>query len=259
MNPPCLSYLPQEIIISEILMFLNYRYIKSFCTTNKTYNNIQDDIIKQKQRLTKGYPRPEGKCKIHQIPENVVKIPRTYGQPLMKATLDKLNYQQYNLDLVKGDIVEFNQGPDTSYPYGPKKAIYNGTALEPTEYHTDGEAYLPDSYTVIEDDVPLTYYKSFDDSNIFFNYMLVKQQCIENISYNDTRELWFTTFLYDCILYNIICYYYNVDILKDQEHLYFIKILNNEKPIFTIDDSIDDRKNTIIIDYWENYDIIHNK
>ena len=65
--------LPTELIM-EILILVNYKYIKSCCCTcNKLYY-MTNKIIKHKQQLSKGFPRPEGKAKVIKIGKDIVKL-----------------------------------------------------------------------------------------------------------------------------------------------------------------------------------------
>src|SRR5438445_3543195 len=147
-----LTWLPKEIML-EIMMYVNYRYIKAFGSTCFAYYAMCDYLIKHKQRLNKNYPRLEGKCKIHKQPFTVV----DFGKNLKDCI--QLTNASPPPDVVKGDIVEYQ--PQTSYC--PYRAIYNGQEFEEMGYNTEGDAYfLLDYYTVIENDVPLTYYQDVE-------------------------------------------------------------------------------------------------
>src|SRR4029077_4403054 len=131
------------------------KYIKSFCSTSYQYYVLVDKVIKMKQRLTKGFPRPDGKCKYYSS-SNIIKVNtdiefKDYNKELHRCMDENIN----NLDLVRGDIVDF--GPDHNFAQ-PYQAIYNGDMLEEMEYDTGGEGDLPENYQIIKNDVPIDYW-----------------------------------------------------------------------------------------------------
>ena len=183
-----LLLIPKELIF-EISSYLSYKNIKLLCSINLYLYNLKDRLIKHKQRITKNYPRLEGKYKRHIIPENVINH-KNLKQSMLEA-------KSLNLDLVRGDIVEFNPHEYWSDGYA---VIYNGENLEELDYNTGGEADLTKDYQIIEDDVPIDYW--YDNYYIIhFNIDKVKDQCINNVYQKD--DDWYTRFLYNGESYDI--------------------------------------------------------
>lgn len=183
--------LPREII-TEIFCYLNYKYIRAAGISCYQLYCQLDKILKHKQRITKNYPRIEGVCKIHKIPDSLISLKdHSLTEAMLKIT-------SLNLDLVKGDIIEFKQIKWREY-----QCIYNGEVCEELEYYSEGDGYLIDGYTCIEDDVPTNYWHEFDDS-VSFNLIPFKDELLSNVTFDDQNERWFTTFLYNQLVYKII-------------------------------------------------------
>lgn len=159
------------------------------------------------------YPRESGHCQAHHIPRNVV-IPvdecELSDQELRKA----LSYlKEINADLVKGDLIIF----DAVAGYrNDGVAIFNGTKIINLSYEPDDYGNLPNSFRVIEDNVPIKYWSTENglpgishNNIVWFDCAKVLTQCLNNIKLNST------TFIYNDQQYRII--YENSDNLYGHE------------------------------------------
>lgn len=216
-----LSCVP-ELLITEIGKYLSYRHIKSLCSTCQTLYKWKSSMIDEKLKITNGYPRIEGKYKRHVIPREIIDNKmRGYTndslRECMKMAMDK---NIVTLDLIKGDIVEFQ--PDILGR--PKAVIFNGSNLEEMEYNSDGEEDVTDDYGVIVDDVPINYY---DDTwySIKFNLKKVENQLLDNLFYGGR---WSTTFNYNNQQYCIF-YCANKETIEEQK-IKFIEELTSGNP-----------------------------
>ena len=215
-----MEFLLKELVV-EILVLVPDRYIKSFTSTCYLFYPMLDLILKSKRRRNP-FPRLDG-CKIHHVPEEVIKLEnKDYLNNLQEAMKTAMTL---NLDLVKGDIIEFYP-KDWLYDY---TAIYNGHDIEETGYLTGGDAYLK-GYEVLTEDVPLNYWKKFD-INVNFPYHQFKDECLTNIKWDGQ---WYTTFIYEHCTYKLI-YDSHVIITKEK----FKQILNSSDICFNHEDNYD--------------------
>lgn len=214
-------FLMRDVLI-KTLTLLDYRNIRAFCCTSLAHYSIQDTVIKHKQKLTKGFPRPSGKHKYHKIPENNICLNESnnYDKPLkdaMNQFMDNIENYRIEFDLTKGDIVEFSP----RYLYQPHQAIFNGDNLEEMGYFTGGDAYLTgDEFQIIHNDVPIDYWYNENKDygiNINFQFENVRDQCLANIKWESDK--WITTFSYNNYNYCILW-------IRDKEKDNFIERLS---------------------------------
>jgi hypothetical protein len=161
--------------------------------------------MKHKQRVSKGFPRLEGKAKVIKIGPDIVQLREEWHStaPVHEALelVTKLKMTELE-DLVKGDIIAFSP-----YRYmQPYELIYNGKEFEDMGYTTDGDGYLYDDYKVIEEDVPVNYWPNME--YVHFDLEKIKDQCIKNIKANiiilGTTYNWYTTFTYNMLDYVLV-------------------------------------------------------
>ena len=185
------NLLPNELIV-EILLKVDHNSIKSFCLTQE--GNI---FYLRKLRKLKRYPRFEGKCKVHDIPKEVIRLNNNkWGRESLHECMEKAT--TLDLDLVRGDVIEFN----------PKEwlhesqAIYDGEEIIEMGYAT-GDGYIDGDFEILKDEIPIDYWPDYGDN---FKIERVLDQCLNNIKCEflyDEMTL-FTTFVVDCITYKLV-------------------------------------------------------
>src|SRR5579862_9825952 len=226
--------LPNDILI-DILLQLNCKqiiFIQRSCT--KLSKLILDNKILE-QRKIEGYPRKEGHCLSYSVPTNIIsKMPYlTFDTIILLAT----NYIYANVsDIIKGDIVRI----DSLYNQ-PIAFIFDGMKLVDLLYYLRPFSrkfvrLLPTDFCVIENNVPLNYWGRNIVSNIWFNHVLVRQQCLDNMTFTEYNKLC-TTFTFNELTYSI---YYEKDyILNDKNRLEKFKqeILSDTKIMFSCNTS----------------------
>src|SRR4030066_46765 len=94
--------LPKEMFL-EISYWLSYKFIRSFGITCYDAYSQLDRLLKHKQRVTKNFPRIEGKCKIHKIQKDykIIKddVPLNYWFEFNKSIY-------FNMALVLAQCIE---------------------------------------------------------------------------------------------------------------------------------------------------------
>jgi hypothetical protein len=169
------------------------------------------------------YPRQQRHCVCHHIPANeiilaVESVPSRHEMDLA------LRYLRKNgADLIKGDLVIF----DANAGYrNDGVTIFDGNQIVDLYAEIDDYGSLPPTFHVIEEDVPISYWKDIDETDIgrgiahnnivWFDHRLVREQCIRNIQYKvieGGKYAIFTTFNFNGHNYRIIYDY--VDDLYD--------------------------------------------
>lgn len=153
------------------------------------------------------YPRASGKCKKHWIAKT-----EDFGlseelYPTKNDLVITLAYlEEKEADLVKGDVVHFEA---QSCCYHNSQAFYDGEKL--IELSHVGECGgLPDVFHVIENNVPIKYWDDcLNSSIVYFDYALVKDQCLQNIQYGLVGTMYriYTSFIYNKEEYKIMMHY----------------------------------------------------
>lgn len=268
-------------ILRIIFLELNYRTIKCVLSLIFPKLNLSELL---RERECKGYPRLTGHAFTHTIPKNIVPI--TSCNKLNDNELTKgLDYLYGNeIDVIKGDIIVFH----SLYASLNISGIFDGRKIinmEPgTECCEVSSHYgLPKMFHIIENDIPI-YYWAHDREpyyiSVWFNHLLVSDQCIPNIKYSkdkyDQYEL-FTTFNYNKNPYKIMFNYQdiideeNIDwntfaMINDRQIIrateIFKKMLSSSKDIiFSVDSGIyirhDKPDKSLYINFIEIEDIMY--
>lgn len=214
------NLLPNELVLL-ILTKVDYNSVNSFCLVNQEFYFYQRKIIKLKQQINK-FPRPEGKCKFHRIPKDVIEFADISYTTSKESNLHKcaeLAVNTLDLDLVRGDIIQFG---DNDY-WCQIRMIYNGDKFVDLAYMSPGNDSLPIDYENIIDDVPINYWQEFEQIN--FKLANVLDQCVNNIQcgkITSTKSALFTTFVVNNLTYKII-----YDVEPDLKYkMEFIRVLN---------------------------------
>lgn len=235
------TMIPREMVW-ECVSHCTYRYLRAFgCTCFDHYAQL-DKWIKLKQKQTKGFPRLDGRCRQYTIPQECI------DHVDIKTSIHLANTMDLGLDIVKGDVIEFI--PQRKFYGDDRFAIYNGEVFEETGYMTDGDPYLLEHYTVIENDVPINYYENVD-CNIHFNFTAVKSECVDNLQYQQEHQ-WKTHFIFDHRHYTILCEVCNHRLDIEQERCLCLKFLNGrvhpDEICFSIHDTL---PNTLELEVFE--------
>ena len=174
------------------------------------------------------YPRAEGHCFAHHVPgsisdynwedycedydsDNSCDDAYEANTPFGAA----LTYlQNTKADLRKGDLVIFDR---TGGYRNEGVTIFNGKEIVNLFTEVVDYGSVSQEFRVIEDGVPLTYWKNIDEEDptkhgiahnefVWFNHALVRDQCLENATYGliDGGYAIYTTFVYEDKKYRII-------------------------------------------------------
>lgn len=219
---------PTEIL-SEIILYENYKQI---ITLSKTYKKI-NRLIKAKsllfQRSKIGFPRIEGKSVVHDIHISTEITGSDFDQKraIMKWLIineidvingDILTTTIYDNDIENVDNQIFLMNPHMPIDYklintiGHEKAkmtfIYDNFKL----YRLDN-CTIPANIHVITNKAPIDYFdieiNGFKiHKKIHINHKLVKDQCIANIRKNDLTVS--TNFMFNNITYHIQTLFANI-------------------------------------------------
>lgn len=192
-----LTWLPDELII-DIILRCNYKQIITLTTICKRFNNIITDKQILKQRSNIGFPRIEGKAKVHKIPRKVVCNSKLTIIDDLVMTYIITN----EIEVINGDILDFSK--DFSSSKSLAKAIFkdfNVIQMENNYY-----PIIPACFQVIGSNIPLYYWytdmNSTNNINTFwFNPTIVKDQCLSNITFGNPIS---TTFTLNNINYTIL-------------------------------------------------------
>ena len=160
------------------------------------------------------FPRQEQHCFSHHIPADVI----TPAEDTMFEDNELENALKYlrsqNADLRKGDLILF----DAKIGYrNTGVAIFDGERVVDLYSEVDEYGSLPPQLHVIEDGVSINYWGYNGDTDttrgiahnniVWFNHLLVRDQCLENLQYHHIRNGLYgisTTFTYNNIVYTII-------------------------------------------------------
>lgn len=221
-------------VFMHILYFVNYYDVHQFCTTDKHYYHLLNEIINYKQRLSP-FPR-RGKCKLHLIPKDViclkiVEYEMTSMLNQLEGCIDKIT--RLKLDIVYGDIVEL----EATTLDQPHKLIYNGTTFEHINYDGYCLEYLPPSYVIVKDLVPLNYWQHETLAYVKINLPVNLSVILDNTTHDN--GYWVSFFIYNHYTYYIHFYY---SILDDCTIIHKRLSLKDKKPV----------------DYYHSIPINHN-
>lgn len=197
-------------IIENVCMFLPYKYVLAFSTCSTSIHNYinKNDIINK--RITFGFPRKSGQCAIHDIIHQNFMDVKSYNShktlydniierfqqkpKMLDALYDVLIAE--NVNLIKGDMLRYDQ--KIHYIFNGRKII---------RAHT-----LPKDYTVINNNVPVTYWKTYTRL-IHLNIKHIRKQLIDNVKNDgliDPKYTHYTSFIVNDVNYYII--------FEDEDH-----------------------------------------
>lgn len=246
------DFIPHEIL--QIILFeLNYKAIKSIIPLiSLRFSKLNLTELLQR-RITKGYPRHQGFCDVHIIPQNIMKIITnnmiTTREIILNKGIDYLCTK--NIDIIKGDILIIE-----SYHGISINAIFDGCRAITIEHYSNSKSrkrvmLLAPTCHVIEDNVPIKYW-NYENSvyginiyHVWFNHLLVQDECISNIQYgliNDKYAI-FTTFVYDDIIYKIVFAYYYPSNTMNRNNFQILNDKHIEKCIGMFTNAMRETKN----------------
>lgn len=221
-------YLLPEEIWREIFLSLRYKEVKSLSMISLQFSKLcKDENIIQKLKM-RGFPRKSGCCERHDVHKFVGYyhgdiLPSLYDL-LLVASYD-FNIKEFNrlqnlvldelyntgVNLVRGDLILYEKNSNNNGVY-----IFDGLNIIELDYKVKTDGFLPDEFTVINDNVPINYWNVGikNSQEFWFDHKLVKKQCIDNIKYINMNNIdyVFTNFNYNDINYSIIDYCNNEDI-----------------------------------------------
>jgi len=203
------SHLPLEIL-QQIFLLLERKTIKYL--HHVLINIIKIDLqeLLNSRRLV-GYPRLSGHCELYYISKSIIDL----GSEFFASDQQLLFVMRYldslNIDIVKGDLVKFDSSDLVEFTSTDFMCIFNGQKFLHLNYHDSDFGVLPREFHVIENSVPIKYWDRDISDRVWFNYNLVKDQCLANIKYEliDAEYGIFTTFSYNIKIYKIIYIYMN--------------------------------------------------
>lgn len=170
------------------------------------------------------YPREIMHCLTHYIPHHIIKVSEHPSQEDRDWALVYLNEKR--IKLIKGDLVIFESARDIK---NEGVTIFDGEHIIDLDYEDSIFGKIPKIFRVIEDNVPLTYWKDFSggtSSNnyyvmkdgtltkhrgdckrgiliydcVWFDHNIVRDQCLKNITYgiiHDNKYAIYTTFQFN--------------------------------------------------------------
>lgn len=135
------------------------------------------------------FPRANGKCMCHDFtvfPEVSHLLPafdedEEFDEDKIAEALIELNklLPKLSVKLVKGDLI-LMMGVDHYRNNGVY--IFDGEEITILDREYDDYGHLPKLFTVINDDVPITYWEDIKHNCIvWFDHTAVRQQCLDNI------------------------------------------------------------------------------
>lgn len=158
--------IPNEILV-QIIFELPCKYIISISCVSKYFTDLcgKENIIEK--RKIKGFPRSTGYCESHvsyYYPDDKI-IPSD-------SVLD--NIVKMNNDLIRGDLIYF---ADNTTHSDLGIGIFDDCNIILLN-----DRNIPGDFTIINDDIPIRYWKDLGNEALF-DHVSVKKQCIEYISY----------------------------------------------------------------------------
>lgn len=146
--------------------------------------------------------------------------------------------------------------------------IFDGLNIIELDYKIQYNGFLPDEFTVINDNVPINYWyrgiKNYHD--LWFDHKPVKKQCIDNIKHIniDNVDYVLTSFNYNDVNYSLVDYCKNEDVniklnkflilINSNNKLLLDDIIINKSLINEINKLIQNTKVIRIkLDYWRNF------
>lgn len=195
-------------VITFILTFLNHKNIFKFCFTSKFFYSLYNSVKNAKLTLTNGYPRVEGRCVIHFLPEGILTnedLTKHYFQknnwtgksrgPSSHQLLYDFQIQKRNKfvnekilnyykkleepKLVKGDLISLTDLCGTIDPNDfdlnyylnsdNKIKIFDGEKiLETSIEHGKFTYVLPSNFPCITNDIPIKYWSEIFTSSLIW-------------------------------------------------------------------------------------------
>lgn len=161
----------------EVIKFLNCDEIINLSLTNKYFNNLLKENDCYLTRKFRGFPRHA--CS------------RIYRYEAIDDVTELIAHFNEK-SIVRGDLICFSNITATIGIY-----IFDGHHIIELNNKT-----LPNKFKVINDNIPLDYWRHFDIRNvIWFDCSSVRQQCIDNTRY--CNNLILTSFYYNGKKYEI--------------------------------------------------------
>jgi hypothetical protein len=180
------------------------------------------------------FPRHEGHCKCFIIP-NLFDLPDDDPSDSEQQLIFQ-HLRDNNINIVRGDLIRLGD-----YKYrNAGLFIYDGVRFMDLDHEHDGYGALPLSFHVIENGVPINYWREDDEGcgishneMVWFNMSLVEDQWKANIGWKQTENgipACCTYFEYNNITYLII---YDTDDheLKEETVDKLYKLLSQPDPI----------------------------
>lgn len=203
-------------------------------------------IIENKKYV--GFPRKEGKCKIHQFTDiNLLKSPNKI------EILSNRIYNDIKMDIVRGDFIIINEhNLEKFINYGNKYELFVFDGLKLIDLGgnkniTYRNTLLPKEFRVIENDIPINYWYNtkltgiYDINSVWFDYSPVKDQCLNHIKYDSAisdsgQYCLYTNFEYKNDNYYIICdYIHYVETQCENINMETFEIENKNIKLLVID------------------------
>jgi len=168
-------------------------------------------------KISGEFPRSDGKAKVHHIPAYAVSRNSLTDLDISEDLLDNgINFLiKSKTDLVNGDFVVFealagyrNEGV----------AVYFEGRLHQLYFDLDDYGSIPPYFRVIEDDVPIDYWRFIDHNFIvWFDATLLGSTLVDNIEYSLVDSKWtlFTRGKYGSRIITIV-YDYTFDMGDDK-------------------------------------------
>jgi hypothetical protein len=216
---------------------------KSLIIVSRTCKKFNVKHIIEKKKYD-GFPRKEGKCKLHQITDKL--LIDLIKDPNINSITTNYVYDN-KMDIIRGDIVIITKPCNVNYvrlDNDYKVSIFDGLKLIDTN-----NKLLPSEFQVIKNNVPINYWYNnqmrtwcvFNVYSIWFDHSSVKNECLNNIKYglqfdNPNNYSLYTYFNYNNKIYYILCDYLESDTQDLSENINYdnYEIINEEtKFIFT--------------------------
>jgi hypothetical protein len=171
----------------------------------------------------RGFPRNDGFAKYINLKEYENYLPNTSDRlngvhsilPINSDLTDLTNilFDKYTFDVVRGDLIMFEGFFDKSKDRDHQRRcrsqchslfIFDGCKLLNLDYSNSlWTDYLSKEFTVINNKVPMDYWKDIGDY-MWFDFSTVKDQCLSNIRHKDDKnETPMTSFVIDNYTYNL--------------------------------------------------------
>lgn len=187
---------PREIWVL-IILEIPYKLIPNL------YGFISEDLCIEEnildRRKLKGYPRKSGHSELH----HKVKLSDTNKRKIQnnhsiatKSVLNEvlLSLYENNTDLIRGDLI----CGDLTCTNTDVSFVFDGENIIRIENNI-----LPQDFDLIIDEIPMEYWKNHNFVFCFNNH-LVRDQTLNNITYDELYKITFTWFIFNKQYYVIL-------------------------------------------------------